>query len=134
MFLESYLINPNFKKIHDTLIYPFHGASFKVVVDSNAVNGRVLKIFGYLANNRSIYDCYFKFDTYGKLDRYYFMAGDGEHDLYRVTYNPDRAKYEEQGNAYVYYLAPNIIKDHRKRLYFHLFFISKKRCGSLLLC
>jgi hypothetical protein len=39
------------------------------------------------------------------------MAGDGEHDLYRVTYNSDKAKYEEQGNAYVDYLAPNTVKD-----------------------
>ena len=109
--LEAYLSNPNLKRVQDTLIYPFHGASYKVIIDSNSLNGKIRKIFGYLANNPSMYAGYFKFNTDGKLDKYYFMAGDGEHDLYRITYNPVKAKYEEQGNAYVDYVAPNIIKD-----------------------
>jgi len=108
--LQNYLVNPHFKKVHDTLIYPFHGASYKVVFD-RTTNGTISNIFGYLANNPNFYGSYFKFDIYGKLDKYYFMAGDGEHDLYRVTYNSDKAKYEEQGNAYVDYLAPNTVKD-----------------------
>jgi len=108
--LQNYLVNPHFKKVHDTLIYPFHGASYKVVFD-RTTNGTISNIFGYLANNPNFYGSYFKFDIYGKLDKYYFMAGDGEHDLYRVTYNSDKAEYEEQGNAYVDYLAPNTVKD-----------------------
>ena len=39
------------------------------------------------------------------------MSGDGKHDLYRVEYNSYNNKYEEQGNAYVDYFAPNIVND-----------------------
>jgi hypothetical protein len=39
------------------------------------------------------------------------MAGDGNHDLYRILYDSSTKKYQEQGNAHVDEFVPRNLQD-----------------------
>ena len=74
-------------------------------------NEEVQYISSYLSANRNPYGPFFKFNASNKLESYYFMTGDGKHDLYDIIYNTNKNKYDEGGYPDVDYFPPGYIND-----------------------